>query len=116
MPYIPHTEEEIRQMLDTINLSDIDELFSEIPGDLRSGKLTNVPSGISEMEVGRMMSARSQQDGQYINFIGGGVFPTPSFGRNIPVIGHRFLVCLGATPCRYLVLLTLDMTISFLDC
>ena len=74
MPYIPHTEEEIRQMLDTINLSDIDELFSEIPGDLRSGKLTNVPSGISEMEVGRMMSARSQQDGQYINFIGGGVY------------------------------------------
>ncbi len=74
MPFIPHTEEEIRQMLDAIRVSDIDELFSEIPGDLHSGKLTSVPSGISEMDVGRIMLARSRQDGHYINFIGGGVY------------------------------------------
>lgn len=74
MPYIPHTEEEIRQMLDTIQLSDVAELFSEIPEGLHSGKLTHVPSGVSEMEVGRVMTARSQQDGRYINFIGGGAY------------------------------------------
>ena len=34
MPFIPHTEEEIRQMLDTLGASSIDELFDEIPAAL----------------------------------------------------------------------------------
>jgi len=74
MPFIPHTDQEIRQMLDAIGVSDIDQLFSEIPAELQSGKLINVPPGVSEMELARVMTARSQQDGRYINFIGGGVY------------------------------------------
>lgn len=74
MPFIPHTEQETTEMLEAIGISSIDELFSEIPPELHSGQLTNVPSGISEMEIGRIMSARSRQDGTYINFIGGGVY------------------------------------------
>ena len=74
MPFIPHTEKEIETMLETIGVSNIDELFSEIPSDLLAGQLTKVPSGISEMEIGRLMTTRSQQDGRYINFIGGGVY------------------------------------------
>ena len=74
MPFIPHTEQEIEQMLSVIGLTDIDQLFSEIPEELHSGKLTNVPAGISEMELARVMIARSQQDGHYVNFIGGGMY------------------------------------------
>ena len=74
MPFIPHTEKEIETMLEAIGVSNIGELFSEIPPDLLSGQLTKVPSGISEMEIGRLMTTRSQQDGRYINFIGGGVY------------------------------------------
>lgn len=74
MPFIPHTEEETRAMLEAIGVAGIDELFSEIPPELHSEHLTRVPTGISEMEVGRLMTTRSQQDGQYINFIGGGVY------------------------------------------
>ena len=61
-------------MLEAIGVSSMEELFSEIPAELISGQLTNVPSGITEMEVGKLMTARSQQDGYYINFIGGGVY------------------------------------------
>lgn len=35
MRYIPHTDEEIRQMLDTIGVDSVDELFESIPGALR---------------------------------------------------------------------------------
>ena len=74
MPFIPHTEQETAEMLEVIGVSSIDDLFSEIPPELHSGQLTNVPSWISEMEIGRIMTTRSQQDGTYINFIGGGVY------------------------------------------
>ena len=74
MPFIPHTEEDINLMLEAIGVSNIDELFSEIPSDLFSEQLTKVPSGLSEMEIGRLMTTRSQQDGRYINFIGAGMY------------------------------------------
>ena len=61
-------------MLAAIGVASIDELFSEIPAVLASEQLTHVPSGITEMEVARLMTARSRQDGNYINFIGGGVY------------------------------------------
>ena len=35
MPFIPHTETEVRQMLDAIGVASIDELFDEIPENLR---------------------------------------------------------------------------------
>lgn len=61
-------------MLEAVGIASIDELFSEIPAKLISEQLTHVPSGISEMEIARLMNTRSQQDGHYINFIGGGVY------------------------------------------
>jgi len=52
MPYIPHTEEDRREMLATIGASTIDELFREIPADLRvqPGEL-NLPPALSEPEL-----------------------------------------------------------------
>ena len=35
MPYIPHTETEVREMLDRIGVSSIDELFDAIPPEAR---------------------------------------------------------------------------------
>lgn len=74
MPFIPHTKQEIEEMLAVVGVASIDELFSEIPAELVSEQLTHVPAGMTEMEVARLMTARSQQDGNYINFIGGGVY------------------------------------------
>ena len=48
MPYIPHTPEEVREMLDVIGVSRIDDLFAEIPEALRP-KSFNLPAGMTEI-------------------------------------------------------------------
>ena len=34
MPFVPHTDADVREMLATIGVSDIDALFDEIPPEL----------------------------------------------------------------------------------
>lgn len=74
MPFIPHTDADIRAMLAAVGVSDIDALFEEIPAQLRSGELKRTPDGINEMEIGRLMQERAAQDGAYLNFIGAGAY------------------------------------------
>ena len=74
MPFIPHTEEDIAEMLASIGAKNIEELFDEIPSELVSGQLTGVPPGLSEMEITRLMMERAGKDGFYQNFIGAGAY------------------------------------------
>ncbi|MBX3616223.1 aminomethyl-transferring glycine dehydrogenase subunit GcvPA [Nitrosomonas sp.] len=74
MPFIPHTEEDIAEMLASIGAKSIEELFDEIPKELVSGELTGVPPGLSEMEISRLMMERANKDGFYQNFIGAGAY------------------------------------------
>lgn len=74
MPFIPHTDADIKTMLDAIGVDSIDTLFEEIPAKLRSGALSCTPEGVTEMEIGRLMQERAAQDGSYINFIGAGAY------------------------------------------
>lgn len=74
MPFVPHTEEDIERMLGAIGADSIDALFDEIPKELLSGRLTAVPSAMSEMEITRLMHERAGQDGRPLNFIGAGAY------------------------------------------
>lgn len=74
MPFIPHTETDVAQMLGAIGVSSLDQLFDEIPAELRCGKLSGVPDGLSEMAVMRLMRERAAQDGRLLNFIGAGAY------------------------------------------
>src|SRR5579872_3697325 len=74
MPFIPHTELDVKEMLATIGVQQIDALFDEIPDSLRHVSLQDVPSGISEMELGRLMRDRADQDGGMLCFIGAGAY------------------------------------------
>lgn len=74
MPFIPHTEEDIKEMLSAIGIEKVDSLFDEIPTSLRFGTLSDIPEGISEMELSRKMQERAQQDGQMLCFIGAGAY------------------------------------------
>jgi glycine dehydrogenase subunit 1 len=74
MPFIPHTEEDIEAMLQTIGVSSIEQLFDEIPAELRIDELHGVPDALSEMEIVRLMRARSRQDGAPLSFIGAGAY------------------------------------------
>lgn len=74
MPFIPHTEQDIKAMLASIGAKNIDALFDEIPAALRSGKLTAIGDGLNEMQVTRLMHERAAQDNQPLNFIGAGAY------------------------------------------
>ncbi len=79
MPFIPHTEVEVQQMLQTIGASSIEELFDEIPPQLRSGRLAQVPPGASEMQMLQRMAERAKQDQGFTCFLGAG-----SYDHHIP--------------------------------
>jgi glycine dehydrogenase subunit 1 len=74
MPFIPHTETDIRDMLDAIGASDIDQLFDEIPASLRIKELSGVPVGMTEQEVSRLMHERAETDGRPLCFTGAGAY------------------------------------------
>jgi glycine dehydrogenase subunit 1 len=74
MPFIPHTERDTRAMLDAIGVGSIEELFDEIPAELRAEALEAVPAGQSEMAVSRLLRQRAAQDTQPLSFIGAGAY------------------------------------------
>lgn len=73
MPFIPHTEQEVRDMLAAVGAAHIEDLFDEIPAALRS-TLKQVPAGLSEMEIARLMSERATRDGNALCFVGAGAY------------------------------------------
>ena len=79
MPFIPHTQEDIQEMLKTIGIQQIETLFDEIPDSLRHVSLDGVPEGVSEMELSRLAHERARQDGGLLCFIGAG-----SYEHHIP--------------------------------
>ncbi len=74
MPFIPHTEDDVRGMLAAIGAPDIEALFDEIPRELRIPGLSGVPAAAPEMAVLRLMAERAEADGRYLNFIGAGAY------------------------------------------
>lgn len=74
MPYIPHTAADIKEMLDTIGVDSIAQLFDEIPESLHSEGLTKVPSGRGEMAVGRLMAERASLGSGLSCFLGAGAY------------------------------------------
>jgi glycine dehydrogenase subunit 1 len=74
MPFIPHTEADVKDMLDAIGAGDIETLFDEIPANLRMGKLSGVPDGMNEQEITRLMLERAEQDGRPLCFMGAGAY------------------------------------------
>ncbi len=74
MSFIPHTDDDVRQMLAAIGVASIEDLFDEIPRALRSGPLEALPPALPEMAIGRLMSERAARDGRPLNFIGAGAY------------------------------------------
>ena len=60
--YVPSTAQERQEMLASIGLSSIDELFSHIPDSLKLKGELNLPSGKSELEVCRTMEHIAAQN------------------------------------------------------
>jgi len=74
MPFIPHSPEEVREMLSVIGVQSIEDLFVDIPAEMRPRSF-ELPLGLSEMQVlAKMeeMAARNRTD--VVSFLGGGFY------------------------------------------
>ena len=74
MPFIPHTEKDTREMLATIGVDSIADLFDEIPAELMIEHLQDTPDALNEMQVIRLMRQRANRDGLPSCFIGAGAY------------------------------------------
>lgn len=74
MPFIPHTEQEVKDMLAVIGAATVDQLFDEIPATLRVTDLPPIPPQLTEMQLLRLMRERAAKDVNVLNFIGAGAY------------------------------------------
>lgn len=61
-------------MLGAIGAGSLEELFDEIPAELRTEELNGVPEALSEMAVTRLMRERAARDGSSLCFLGAGAY------------------------------------------
>lgn len=61
-------------MLDAIGVERIEDLFDEIPATLRARGIDDVPEGLSEMAVARLMAGRAANCGGPLCFVGAGAY------------------------------------------
>ncbi len=74
-PYLPHTEEDIRQMLKSVGAESLDDLFADIPESVRLKKALNLPPGAGEFEVYRRMEKLARKNRvEPISFLGCGIY------------------------------------------
>ncbi|MDF1580776.1 MAG: aminomethyl-transferring glycine dehydrogenase subunit GcvPA [Desulfuromonadales bacterium] len=77
MRYLPQTETDIREMLETIAVDDIEALFSAIPAEVRLQRPLRLPEAMAESELlselKRLAAANADPD-RYLSFLGGGAY------------------------------------------
>lgn len=74
MPYIPHTPEDTKEMLEAIGVQDTQALFDEIPQSLQYAGFQNMPAGINEMELLREAQSLANKNHNGICFMGAGCY------------------------------------------
>lgn len=74
MPFIPHTESDIRAMLMAIGASDTESLFNEIPAHLQVKELVGVPTGMTEAQIARYLQDLAEKDKYRLCFNGAGAY------------------------------------------
>jgi glycine dehydrogenase subunit 1 len=77
MPYILNTESDIREMLRVIGLSSLDDLYKHLPAKIKISGELNIPSGLSEQEVGqslRILADKNKTLNSFNSFLGAGAY------------------------------------------
>jgi glycine dehydrogenase subunit 1 len=75
--FAPHTEEDVREMLDALGLSSLDDLYSHIPPQVVLDRPLDLPDGVSEIELLedlRALAARNRHADELVCFMGGGAY------------------------------------------
>ncbi len=71
---MPHTEEDIRVMLDRIGIKSMDELYSDVPSEVIFSEEYDIPSSMSEIELRRHFEELGKKNRALTIFAGGGAY------------------------------------------
>lgn len=95
--FFPHTEEDIKLMLDKIGVPSLEALFAEVPEEIRFRRDYDLPSAKSEIEIRNLFGNLGKQNKQLTVFAGGGVYDhyTPSI---VPYLVSRSEFLTSYTP------------------
>jgi glycine dehydrogenase subunit 1 len=75
MRYLPHTAEDIQAMLGAIGVGSIDELFAQIPEDLRPKRALDLPAPMSELQLERHLRELADRNKlAQRSFLGAGLY------------------------------------------
>lgn len=75
MRYVPSTEQETRGMLAAIGVESMDALYSDVPQAVLLGRPLNLPNGLSEPELMRLMHGAAGKNKVYAHcFMGAGAY------------------------------------------
>jgi len=74
MPFVPHTENEVREMLAVIGVDSVEALFAEITEEMRPRSF-DLPEGLSEMDVLAKLEAMAAKNAtDRTSFLGAGFY------------------------------------------
>ncbi|HHX95350.1 MAG TPA: aminomethyl-transferring glycine dehydrogenase subunit GcvPA [Clostridia bacterium] len=77
MRYLPNTEQERQAMLDSLGIQTTEELFKDIPEEVKLKEAPDIPHPLSEMEVKVHMQKLAQKNrslDELVSFLGGGFY------------------------------------------
>lgn len=77
MRYLPHTDEDVAAMLDTVGADSLEELFAAIPGECRRSRPLNLPEALTEWELDAYMEKMAERNAgspEYALFVGAGSY------------------------------------------
>lgn len=88
MPYLYHTEENVKAMLERIGVGSLEELFDQIPDQFYLREPLPIGAGKTEPETHRLfaaMAAKNRPAADMVSFLGGGIYDhfVPSVVRNL---------------------------------
>lgn len=95
--YFPHTDEDIKEMLATIDAGSLEDLYAELPDSLRLKRDYKLPEALSEAEIRHMFEKLGKKNKQLTCFAGAGTYDhyTPSA---IPQLVERSEFLTSYTP------------------
>lgn len=71
---MPHTEADIRKMLDKIGVDTIDDLYGDVPAEVIFNREYDIPSAMSEIELRRHFEELGKKNSTLTVFAGGGAY------------------------------------------
>ena len=92
--FLPHTGEDIQQMLDRIGIKKLEDLYAEVPESIRFKGDYDIPEAMSELEIRAFFEKLASQVEEYMTTMHQVLFKifsvVRSFSHHIPHIKLKY--------------------------